>query len=256
MLSLIAILVQEPVPTPASQDWALVERPDRNTVMAVTAFDSGIILTSRCVNGAFEVTINGLPPARSGFSRELRVAVGEEELQTQTWTVGADRSAAFSRLPAFLARRLAKGGQLQIAVPGPRDWPSIRYVMDLPPSPAVLEQTLSACGRPLIDARDIQMSANAPDGLSDGIDWVSMPAIVPPDSVNGRYVTRGSVSVSCLVTAAGRLRDCLVESEHPAGYRLGQAVLGSVQGGRVRSTADLVGSLEGKLVVFTVNFRE
>lgn len=257
LLSTLAavVLMQEPAPQAVSQDWALIEAPDRNAVLAVTSFDSGIILSARCVNGIYDVTINGLPRSRT-VSRELRVSIGNQAMETETWTVGDDPTAAFSRLPAFLARRLAKGGQLQIGVPGAGGRPGTRYVMDLPPSPTVLQQTLTACGRPLVDPRDQDMDPNAPDGLSGGVTWGVMPRVPLPDSVNGRYVENASVSVSCVVTSEGRLRDCVIESEHPPGYRFGAAVSRALRGGRVRLTEDGGPPLEGRLVTFTVVFSE
>lgn len=256
-LAVVGLLSQEPAPAPqpTGQDWTIVQTDDANALVAMTAFDSGIILTSRCINGAFDVTVFGLPPAR-GYSRELRVAVGDEEPRPQTWTIGSDRTAAFSRLPAFLARRLAEGGQLQIAVPGSPGQPGRRYVMELPPSPEVLERTLSACGRPLVDPRDRDLEPNAPDGLSGGMGWVIIPNVVHSGIANGRTLVSASVSVSCVLTAEGRMRDCVIESEHPPGFRLGQAVLRGLYNARVRPDPGSTLPLEGRMVTFTIVFRD
>lgn len=238
----------------ATQDWALVEAPERNAVIAITSFDNGITLAGRCVNGAFDVTVAGLPPVR-GLSRVVRVSVGEEALTQETWTVGEDPTIAFSRLPAPFARRLAVGGQFQISVPGTGGQRGTRYVMDLPPSPETLERTLSACGRPLIDPRDANLDRDAPDGLSAGLDWALRPRIESPDSVQGRYVTHASVTVSCLVAGTGALTDCVIESEHPGGYGHGREVVRALRSGRVRSlTPDI--TLGGQLVIFTVRFSD
>lgn len=238
----------------ATQDWALVEAPERNAVIAITRFDNGITLAGRCVNGVYDVAVTGLPPAR-GLSRVVRVSVGEEALTQETWTVGEDRTIAFSRLPAPFARRLAVGGQLQIAVPGTGGQRGTRYVMDLPPSPETLERTLSACGRSLIDPRDANLDRDAPDGLSAGLDWALRPRIELPDSVRGRYVTHATVTVSCSVAATGALTDCVIESEHPGGYGHGREVVRALRSGRVRSpTPDI--ALGGQLVIFTVRFSD
>ncbi len=238
----------------ATQDWALVESPEHNAVIAITSFDNGITLAGRCVNGAFDVTVAGLPPVR-GLSRVVRVSVGEEELTQETWTAGADPTIAFSRLPAPFARRLAVGGQLQIAVPGTGGQRGTRYVMDLPPSPETLERTLTACGRSLVDPRDANLDRDAPDGLSAGLDWALRPQIESPDSIRGRYVTHASVTVSCLVAGTGALTDCIIESEHPGGYGHGREVVRALRSGRVRSlTPDI--TLGGQLVTFTVRFSD
>lgn len=237
----------------ASQDWAIVEAPERNAVIAVTSFDNGITLASRCVDGVFDVTVAGLPPAR-GFSRVVRVSVGDEELKDETWTIGEGRTFAFSRLPAPFARRLAGGGRLQIGIPGADGQRGTRYVMELPPSPATLERTLTACGRSLIDPRDTILGRDAPDGLSAGLTWALQPRLSVPDSVRGRYVTQASVTVSCSVAETGALTDCIIESEHPGGYGYGREVVRSLRSARVRSTTEA--GLGGQLVNFTVRFIE
>ena len=239
---------------PATQDWALVEVPDRYAVIAITSFDNGITLAGRCVNGVFDVTVAGLPPAR-GISRTVRVSVGDEELRQETWTVGEDQTVAFSRLPAPFARRLAAGGRLQIGVPGTGGQRGTRYVMELPPSPATLERTLTACGRSLVDPRDANLGRDAPDGLPAGLDWALRPRLELPDSVRGRYVSHASVTVSCLVAGTGALTDCVIESEHPGGYGYGREVVRSLRTGRVRSQTPEI-TLGGQLVIFTVRFTE
>jgi hypothetical protein len=252
-LAIVALAVTAPARAQetANQDWALVEAPERNAVIAITSFDNGITLAGRCVNGAFDVTVAGLPPER-GFSRVVRVSVGPEDLKQETWTVGEDRTIAFSRLPAPFARRLAVGGQLQISVPGSGGRPGTRYVMELPPSPATLERTLTACGRSLVDPRDGNLDRYAPNGLSPGLEWAIQPRLDFPDSVRGRYVTRASVTVSCSVNATGTLADCVIESEHPGGFGYGREVVRSLGSARVRSPT---GVTVGKFVNFTVNFR-
>lgn len=256
MLAIIAMACADPARAqePASQDWALVEAPERNAVIAITRFDNGITLAGRCVNGAFDVTVAGLPSAR-GYSRIVRVSVGDEELRQETWTVGADPTVAFSRLPAPFARRLAVGGRLQIAIPGADGQRGTRYVMDLPPSPTTLERTLTACGRSLVDPRDTGLDRDAPDGLSEGLDWALRPRIELPDSVRGRYVTRATVTTSCVVAENGTLTDCVIESEHPGGFGHGREVVRSLRTARVRSLTPEI-ALGGQMVTFTVNFSD
>ena len=238
----------------ASQDWALVEAPEHSAVIAITRFDNGITLAGRCVNGVFDVTVAGLPPSR-GYSRIVRVSVGDEALHQETWTVGADPAIAFSRLPAPFARRLAVGGKLQIAIPGTDGQRGTRYVMELPPSPTTLERTLTACGRSLVDPRDTDLDRDAPDGLSGGLDWALRPRIEFPDSVRGRYLTRATVTTSCVVAETGALTDCLIESEHPGGFGHGREVVRSLRSARVRSLTPEI-SLGGQMVTFTVKFSD
>lgn len=238
--------------TPTTDDWQLVEVPRRKAVLATVQFDNGISLVSRCVDGVFEVTIQGLPEVRD-HTRILRTAIGDEPVVDETWTVAVERSAAFSRLPAPLARRLAKGGSLNIVVPGAEGQPNRRYVMELSPSSAALDRTLSSCGRPLVDIRDTEIGRSAPDGLSDArLSWLRRPEAKYPESVGGQIALRGSVTVSCLTTAEGTAEDCVIESEHPAGFNFGRAVERSMR--RARLAMSDGSSPAGRMFVFTTNF--
>lgn len=237
---------------PVGQDWVLAHVPERKAVIALAEFDNGITLSSRCMDGVFEVTIHGLPEAR-GESRTLRIGVGGEPAYASAWTVGADRGAAFSRVPARLARELAKGGKLEIAVAGQRGQPGTRYVMELDPSSSAVEQTLTACGRPLVDPRDLH-GDEVESGLPAGIVWDQPPRPTFPGSVKGRSPLKGFVTLSCVTRATGRLEDCVIESEHPGGFNLGRSVRDSLARARVRSTDRNVPLIDRHLMQFTVNF--
>lgn len=155
---------------PAAEDWVMTRVPDRDAVIASVPFNNGITLVSRCAGQVFDVMVMGLPEARRGdISRQLTFLVGDEtDEKPYAWTVGTDRTAAFSRVPALIARSLAEGGKLQIIVPGERGAPRTRYVMDLGPSGAAVEETLTHCGRPLVDPRDDELEGDG-DGLPNGI---------------------------------------------------------------------------------------
>ena len=238
---------------PNGQDWVLTHMPERKAVIALAEFDNGITLSSRCIDGVFEVIIQGLPEAR-GESRTLRIGVGGEAPYASAWTVGANRSAAFSRVPARLARELAKGGKLEIAVAGQRGQPGVRYVMELAPSSSAVEQTLTACNRPLTDPRDLEAGDEAESGLPDGISWDRAPQPTFPESVKGRSPTKGFVTLTCVTRATGRLEDCVIESEHPGGFNLGRSVRDSLSRAKVRSTDRNQPLVDGLMIVFTVNF--
>ncbi|RZJ38169.1 MAG: hypothetical protein EON87_21190 [Brevundimonas sp.] len=221
-------------------------------------------MVARCQSGSFDLIIFGLPePARRGPTRELGVQVGDDAKPVFTaWTVGEARDAAFSRLPARVARQLAKGGALQIIIPAAQDGGRrTRYLMSLEPSSVAIEQILTACGRPLVDPRvydETASTGNGQDGLPAEVDWVSRPRPEFPDAVNHRMVSVGYVVMSCLAHADGRLDQCVVESEAPAGYKMGEAILESMQRARVRLTPQGEASdcpLEGRMIQFTVNFR-
>lgn len=249
----IAQAQQAPAAPPAPQDWVLAEAPERKAVVAIAEFDNGITLSSRCMDGVFEVTFYGLPEAR-GESRTLRIAVGDETPYATAWTVGTDRRAAFSRVPARLARELAKGGKLEIGVPGQRGQPGTRYLMDLEPSSSAVERTLTACGRALTDPRDLDSGDEAESGLPAGIAWDQAPRPSFPGSVKGRSPTKGFVTLTCVTRATGRLEECEIESEHPGGYNLGRSVRESLSRARVKSTDRNTPLSDRRMIMFTVTF--
>lgn len=244
----------------ADSDWALTVLPERRATLAVVDFSSGISIAARCIDGTYDVILAGLPAAPGrATTRELALAVGEAgELQTTVWSVAEDRTSAFSRIPAMVARELAKGGQLQIVVPAVEPGGRrTRYLSSLTPSSRAIEQTLTACGRALVDPRNSRYDGNGQDGLPSPLEWVRMPQPEFPESVRGKIPTEGYVVLSCVTGANGSITNCQTESEAPSGFRLTESVLDSLGPARLKLSEAAVESgakLEGRLFVFTVNF--
>ncbi len=255
------VLAQESAPQ--GEDWTLTSVPERKAVMATIDFTSGLAVAARCVDGVYDVLITGLPEApRRDMSRELGVQAGDQqEPYTSVWTVGTRRNTAFSRIPAVVARDLAKGGKLQIIVPSTSGGPRTRYVMDLDPSSIAIEQTLTACGRPMVDPREArakEIDGNGQDGLPDTVQWQTMPRPVFPESVNGRSPLEGYVVLSCVLTDTGQMTECQTESEQPAGYNLWRSVERSLPRARLKLSEQAAAagvSLAGRMVRFSVNFK-
>lgn len=245
------------------EDWTLTSVPERKAVMATIDFTSGLAVAARCVDGVYDVLITGLPEApRRDMSRELGMQAGnQEEPYTSVWTVGTQRGTAFSRLPAVVARDMAKGGKLQVIVPSTSGGPRTRYVMDLNPSSTAIEQTLTACSRPMVDPREArakEIDGNGQDGLPDTVQWQTMPRPVFPESVNGRSPQEGYVVLSCVLTDAGQMTECQTESEQPAGYNLWRSVERSLPRARLKLSDQAAAaglSLAGRMVRFSVNFK-
>lgn len=239
-----------------SDDWTLTHLPAGAGLAAGAMFDNGITLLVRCQNDVLDLMIGGLPEAtgRTGM-REIGLATGADEPRMTTWTVGTQRSVAFSRLPALVARNLAEGGDLQIVVPS--EGRRMRYVMSLDPSSTAVEQVLTACGRPLVDPRDNRLHGNGQDGLPTPFEWARTPRIEFPHPVGDRSPRTGYVTMTCVVVAQGRLDECQIEAEHPAGYNLARAVLRGLRSGRVRLNEEgRAGGhvMEGHMVAFSINF--
>jgi len=262
LLSLATPAMAQDAPATAD-DWTLTSVPDQKAVLATITFTSGLNVAARCVDGVYDVLIAGLPEAAGRtISRELGIQVGDqEEPYTSVWTVGTRRDTAFSRLPAVVARDLAKGGKLQVIVPSTSNAPRTRYVMDLDPSSTAIEQTLTACGRPLVDPREVradEIDGNGQDGLPDTVQWQTMPRPEFPASVNGRSPLEGYVVLSCVLQENGRLTECQTESEQPAGYNLWRSVERSLPRARLKLSDEAAAAgrtLAGRMVRFSVNFK-
>ncbi|MFN7110589.1 MAG: hypothetical protein ACK4M2_03050 [Brevundimonas sp.] len=244
------------VPT---EDWTLTVIPEQKVTLAVAEFTSGVSLAARCVDGAYDLLITGLPEAPPRTTkRDLAVSVGDtSDFRTTVWSVGENRTAAFSRVPAMVARQMAEGGPLQIVVPGGEGKPRTRYVMALNPSNTAIEQTLTACGRPLIDVRDKDVEGNGQDGLPPAVTWATTPRPRFPAPLNGRSPVDGYAVLSCVARSDGRLEHCQIESESPRGYNLGRESLRSIDRARVRLTPEGVTSgkpLEDRMILFSVNY--
>lgn len=237
-------------------DWDLVQDDRRRLTLASITFDSGVGIAARCRRGAFEVILAGLPQEPGeGFFRTLGVAFRDGEFRDTSWTVSEDRTGAFNHLPARFARRLREGGQLQIRVPGQRGAASVRYVLDLPPSATAVETVLTACGRPLEDRRDALLPDMVREGVeSVGLQWVQRPRGEYPLSANLKWA---SVALTCIVQADGRLDDCIVESEHPGGYKFGEAAIRAARRGRVGATPDSPpdAMIAGRQITYNMTFR-
>nr|WP_316627371.1 hypothetical protein [uncultured Brevundimonas sp.] len=249
---------------PPVEDWMLASVPERKATIATINFTSDLGIVARCVDGVYDILITGLPEApRRAMSRDLGIQVGDqEEPYTSVWTVGTNRNTAFSRIPAVVARDLAKGGKLQVIVPPPTPGaPRTRYVMDLNPSSTAIEQTLTACGRPMVDPREAraeEIDGNGQDGLPDTVQWASLPRPTFPESVNGRSPLEGYVVLSCVLTAEGRMTECQTESEQPSGYNLWRSVERSLPRARLKLSDEAAAaglSLAGRMVRFSVNFK-
>ncbi|HST91527.1 MAG TPA: hypothetical protein VLJ13_04950, partial [Brevundimonas sp.] len=215
----------------ASADWDLSNNQRQKLLVAYTQFDNGLSIATRCSDGRFEAVLAGLPPAGRASSRVLRIAFGDDSLSDRQWTVATDDTIAVAEMPAPFARQLREGGRLRVLVPnGAADGRNLMYDLQLPGSSVSIDQTLTACERPLVDPRDPELNALEAEGLPRNLIWAERPAPQYP----GNNYARGFAVVSCLSNPDGRLRDCAVESEHPHDGRFGAATLRAARRARVQ----------------------
>lgn len=251
MLALCAValpaLAQDSEP-----DWDMMRDPGKKLTLAFTQFNSGLGVAVRCVDDNYEAIMNGLPPAGSGESRELRLAFGDEDLHPQRWNVAIDDTVAVSNLPAPFARRLREGGRLRVMIPGAAaDGRNLVHDLTLPVSSASIDETLTACGRDLVDPRDLELAALPENGMPANLVWKRAPR---PDFPSPVKYARGFVSVMCLTNPDGSLRDCSVEAEHPYDSGFGAAALRATRRARVETLEDPGGPVPLARILYRTNF--
>ena len=239
-----------------AQDWDVHRDARTRTVLAYTLFDAGLGITFRCQDGGYDAVIGGLPPAGDASTRPLRLIFGEptSSPHPQSWNVAVDDTMAVSPLPAPLARRLREGGRLQIILPAAGEGGrNLRYDLTLPASAAAIDETLTACGRPLVDPRDATLADLDDAGLPGGMVWTRRPRPAYP---NGRKVyVRGFAVATCVTAPDGRLRDCVVETEHPRDGGFGDEVLRGARAARVGHGDGSEAPFPARRVMFRVDFR-
>ncbi|MGZ9099059.1 MAG: energy transducer TonB family protein [Brevundimonas sp.] len=237
----------------ATQDWDLHRNTRTDAVMAFSVFDNGLGVAVRCVDGAYEALLSGLPAApEDAETRTLGVAFGDDDMAMQRWGVATNDTVAVGERPAPFARKLRQGGRMQILVPGGGDGGrNLRYDLTLPASSTSIDETLNACERPLVDPRDAEMDALPEGGLPSSLVWVRTPQPDYPSTV--RY-GRGFAVVSCLVNPDGTLRDCGVDSEHPHDGGFGASTLRGIRRARVQDAGNPDTPLAPVMVSFRARF--
>lgn len=235
----------------ATRDWDLLNDPRRKLVIAYTRFDNGVTVATRCADGGFETIVTGLPPAGRATRRPLRIAFGEDELFDSQWSVATDDTIAVADLPAPFARRMRAGGRLRILVPnGAEGGRNLMYDLDLPASSGAVDQTLTACQRPLVDPRDAELDSLPDEGVPRNITW----SVRPKPRYPVTDYARGFAVITCLTNPDGTLRDCSIESEHPRDGRFGDATLASARRARVQNLAEPGAPVPPGQVLYKVNY--
>lgn len=238
----------------ASDDWNLSADRGRNLTLATVAYSSGQTIAIRCQARVLDVVITGLP-AITGSTRYVEATVGGRPMEGGPWASGGDGTSVLSGTPAPTARRLRAGGPLKlaVAVDAANEVPLRQYAFDLPGQSASLDRVLDACDTPTTDARD-DLPIWTPARGSAINYWSRMAIPDYPEAAIGAGVDSGYAVLSCVVQAAGRLRQCIVESEGPRRAGFGASGVRAMGAARVMLPEE-GGPPPGHLVVFTLRFR-
>ena len=226
----------------ASEDWDYWQTPAEKLSIAAVSFEKfGIAV--RCRDGVLGVVASGLPPA-SGVRKVQYSMAGSPEKET-TWVGAGDGRAAFAIWPAAMANELRRGGRLSLGVS--EGGVIKRLVVDLPASPAAVEQVFKACDR------DIAETSEQPDRSDLGsLVWRTAPTPSFPSRTGSET---GIAALLCNIDDSGGLRGCRAESEFPEGGGFGRAAtLGAHRTGRVALGAGDPGPLAGRRISFVVRY--
>ena len=198
-------------PAAAQTPAAAWERVDvAGDVKATLALADAPAVSVTCSSGQLMVLVSGLRTADGQVARTRSIVVRQgERTLSMPWIAGAS-DEALAGSPRPLARALLRGGPMTIEMPG------ADYLLDLPAQPAALTEVMQRCGVPLEDARD-----DLPPLDIANMRWGREPEPVFPDRLN----QNGLAVVSCVTARSGHLRDCIVESEFPAGLDMGRAAI-------------------------------
>ena len=233
-------------------DWDVLRNPGRRSITAYIPVTTGLMLGVRCVDGAFDAVIAGLPESpQDQRTRPLHIAFGDEPLHRTNWNVTTNRTVAMADFPSAFARSVRRGGPMKIIVPdGAGRGRDLVHDLVLPASSSAIEETMAACNRPLEDPRDALLSDIEAGGLPAGIHWVRIPQPTYPST----NYTRGYAVITCIASADGALSQCETESEQPPKSRFGHAALRAARDARVGGNAGPDELIVPRLLSFRINF--
>jgi hypothetical protein len=165
--------------------------------------------------------------------------------------VTTDRTAALADYPAPLARALRQGGPVSIVIPGGAgDGRNLRHELVLPASTAAVDETLSACSRPLVDPRDELLPDIGENGLPGGVTWARSPRPYFPAT----NYAQGYAVLSCVVQPDGGLDQCEVESEFPLDGGFGRTALRAMPPARIVSPGEPPGQYAPRIIGLRINY--
>lgn len=242
--------------------WEINEAP--GVLAASVSYDNGLAVVVRCQGESLETYVRGLslpePDEGESPSRTIDYAFGDSALRQSSWQISQNGQSLFADLPAPMARRLREGGDMQMRLAAQGASPARRYVVTLPPSPSAINRVLQSCGRPAIDPRDaLRVNEALTEGTASsqgegseppgpGRVWLRQPRPEYPDDAIRAGVS-GVVVLTCIPDAEGKLNECLVEAERPAGQNFGRYALRAARDARLQPTAT-----GDRIVSFTIRW--
>ena len=223
----------------AAQEWQVERNAISGLTAAVATWSSGHAVVVRCQGRDFQVFLR-FPDSIAGGTPSYISFEGQDRTVRLGLPIGQrEGQVLFSQEPARAARWLAGSGSLRIEAPNQEPVDLV-----LPEDGAPIRAALTDCGRSLEDRRDTLLRAGRTIG------WARRPEPGWP-----RQATQGPavVSLSCIVGERGRLEDCVVERESPAGQGFGDEALRASRNARLNP--DPANLALGTLIPFDIHFR-
>lgn len=204
----------------APNDW---ERVDRGgDISATLSAADAPLLSVTCSSGHLVVLIGELPAAaQADRSRGVFIEQGGQTL-SMPWIAGA-ADEVLAGAPRPVARALRRGGRVTLRLTS--GVTPTQYDLDLPTQSAAVAEVMERCDTPLEDARD-----DLPPLDYANLEWLREPVPARPDRIR----QTGLAVVSCVTAANGRLRDCILEAEFPAGVEMGRTATQAYRMARIR----------------------
>jgi len=202
-----------------------VQSEGSDRLIASVLFDNGPGLAIQCSDGAFDFALVNLPPAPRGGSGSRILETGSDlaTLEDSSWQAEARSSTALAFTAARRVRALRKGGVFYVRTPAAEGEPTTTFALPLPTDSVGIDRVLEACGKPLVEPRDDLPEINH---LLEPTRWALRPfELYPPARALRAGGGMTQVEVSCLIAPEGRVRDCRIESERPAGMGVGDGML-------------------------------
>lgn len=236
----------------ATDDWEVIRQPERDSVFAYIPTTTGLTIGFRCINGVYGAIIAGLPEAtRNARTRQISFVVGDHP-HPMTFSVTTDRTVAVADYPASLARNMREGGDIGIVIVGGAEGGrNLRHNLEIPASSAAIDETLTACDRPLDDPRDDLLPAIGEGGLPAGVNW----SVAPRPTYPRTNYSEGFAVVSCAVQPNGSVAQCQIESEFPDDGGFGRNALRAMDDARISSPNETAGQYAPRIIGFRVNYR-
>lgn len=224
-----------------AQDWETTTAANGIKVVSIE-YDNGIGIAFRCEDQSLDALLVGLPPtplpgpAFELQARNIRLFWGRDEpIDVGRWWRTTQPEISLTDSPAGLARALRRGGELHIvAADAGEGGTDLRYIVELPPSYAALEEILSVCGQPLVDPVEMermdQIEPWAPGQAVPALVWRHRPRLEFPST----HWNSGVARLNCLVEPSGSLSSCFLEGELPRGAGFGRSALRAARRASVR----------------------